>query len=154
MVCLRDVRLPVELWNALDGEPAAFVARLRSDEPLSRPERDCFAMWLENGLRPPGRGRGRPEESWIGGMRCDRLGRAAFRFRRVWAYIKGKGWHRQKAGKLCRTKGEVMQAVARKHRVDERSLANLVKRGSDRGVIRLSSLRDYWIRHLEKKRKK
>ena len=153
VVRLADLALPLALWNALDGDPAAFVAKLRSDEPLSRPERDCLALWLENGRKAPKRARGRPEEAWLGGVRWDPVGMAANHYRFLWKFFKRKGWHRKGAGKFYCPPDRLKRAVADRHKIDVRVLDNLLRRGTKLTVKRHSFV-EHWIEHLENRRSK
>lgn len=54
-------RDPLEVFEAVEGQPESLVALLRSGEPLCPDTREALALWLEGNL-PPKRGRGRPKK--------------------------------------------------------------------------------------------
>lgn len=151
-VKLEDLRLPIELWNALDGDPTVFVTKLRSDERLTRPERDCLAFWLENGRKPPARKRGRPSLDMTYGVALDRAGYAAFRYRFLREFIRWKGWHLKRAGRFYWSADRLKLAVAAKSDLTLATLENRLRRNS-RLEPRRESMKDCWVTHLEKRSK-
>ena len=54
-------RDPLEVFEAIKGQPESLVALLRSDEPLDIDTREALALWLEGNL-PPKLEPGRPKK--------------------------------------------------------------------------------------------
>lgn len=58
MASLNDLREPIEVYEAADGDPGPLIEYLRSDRPINEWMRQAIADWLEGKLPvkfPPGR---------------------------------------------------------------------------------------------------
>lgn len=129
---------PVEVWKAVEGEPAELIALLRSERPLYRVDREALADWLEGSLKPVKRERGRPRKSenwpasweWVirefyfGHDPETEIGLAAFRFERAWRFIKKKKWNKS----LGWTSEKLKAAVATRQEIDLDTFLNYLNR--------------------------
>lgn len=111
---------PVEVWQAVQGDPSELITLLRSNVDLTTETREALALWLEGRLPPKNRvGRPRktrapgnfPPEVWIE--------LAVQRFKRVAEACKKRGSFYGKAELL-------LEAIARNHDIDVRTLRNAV----------------------------
>lgn len=139
---INELKDPIEVWKAVEGEAADLIALLRSDTPIYKVDREALADWLEGSLKPVQEGRGRPRKSdvqrwtleWIirdfyfGHDPQTEIGYAAFRYERLWRYVKKRGWNKTKAW----TSDRLKEAIAERQEIDLETFMNYLKRSKPR----------------------
>lgn len=140
---ISDLKMPVAVWKAVEGDKTELLGLLRSDERLNRPTRDALADWIEGKLTPVKWPAGpRPREplrdrhtriahAWFfsfGHDRSTELGVAGFRYELLRRFIRRKGWHRKSAGRLYWSAPRLLEAVASRQEVDVETFANYLRR--------------------------
>jgi hypothetical protein len=155
-VDITDFLLPIEVWDAIDGEPANLVALLRGEGPIGRLTRDALAEYFEGTLETPKKKRGQPPRSrWAipfatgGHDRNDPVGFAAIIYEIRWRYIKKRGWNLKSSGKLYISSDRVKDLIAERHNIDAEAFRNYLRR-SKKERLKLpksETLADFWAAH-------
>lgn len=133
---LAELKEPIEVWKAIEGEPADLIALLRSEEPLRRWERDTLADWLEGKLQPVSLPKGRPDLSVTGPTPLlykghnihTRMGSAAIIEMFNWEFIRKKGWHLKRSGKFYWSRDRLREKIAERWGIETEAFFNYLKR--------------------------
>ena len=117
---VEDMKWPVEVWRAIEGDKAELIKLLRSERDLSRRTRDAMADWLDGNLTPVKLPRHRVRTE-------SKIGRAWYRYDKAREFIRAKGWHRKDAVRYW-PPDRLVKEVARKEGVSASALRERVRR--------------------------
>lgn len=144
---LADLSQPIEVWKAVEGDTAELVKLLRSGKPIAKRTREALADWYDGKLRPFPIPRGRPpkhspmgreliETRYDGHDVTTPIGAAGHDYERLRQYIRKKGWHLKRAGRLYWSAERLLDAVARARGVKVAGLGEYLKRARPKSTKR------------------
>lgn len=117
---IEEMKWPVEVWRAVEGDEAELIKLLRSKRDLSRRTRDAMADRLDGKLTPVKLPRHRVRTE-------SKIGRAWYRYDKAREFIRAKGWHRKNAARYW-PPDRLVKEVARKEGVSASALRERVRR--------------------------
>lgn len=122
---IEEMKWPLEVWAAVEGDRRELIELLRSERRLSRRTRHALADWLEGNLQPVKLPRGRS-------LTESRVGWAWYHYDKLRAFIRNKGWHRKQAGRLYWPTSRLLEAVAQRDGVAKAALECFARRAKPR----------------------
>lgn len=137
---ISELKFPIEVWKAVEGDPSDLIALLRSEERFVRIDRDTLADWLEGTLQPMKLKKGGQEKHlspheefairhiYFGYDPTTELGSAGIRYEIVRRFIRKKRWHLKSAGRLHWSPQKLAEVIADKHDVDLEKLLQTINR--------------------------
>ena len=104
---IDELRDPIEVWTAVEGDCTKLIELLRSNEKLGPRTRNALADWLEGKLEPVKLPNHRVR-------RASKVSWAWYRYDKAWTLIREKGWHRKRGERPGWSREKLLEAVAKK----------------------------------------